>query len=53
VSSGASFVLNQGRYAGRPSELLVTPKITEAGAIEVDVAGWVSFVGRGELEAVS
>jgi trans-2,3-dihydro-3-hydroxyanthranilate isomerase len=53
ASSGASFVLNQGRFASRPSELLVIPKMTEAGAIEVDVGGWVSFVGRGELEAVS
>jgi trans-2,3-dihydro-3-hydroxyanthranilate isomerase len=53
ASSGASFVLKQGRFAGRPSELLVIPRNTRAGAIEVDVGGWVSFVGRGELEAVS
>ncbi len=53
ASSGASFVLNQGRFTRRPSELLVIPRITQAGAIEVDVGGWVSFVGRGELEALS
>ena len=52
ASSGASFVLRQGRFTSRPSELLVIPRTNKLGALEVDVGGWVSFVGRGELEAM-
>src|SRR5262249_21757051 len=50
--AGKTFILDQGRFVGRPSELFVTPKTNGRGRIEVDVGGTVSFVGGGTLEAL-
>jgi PhzF family phenazine biosynthesis protein len=52
ISGGQTFILRQGQFAGRPSELRVRP---EGGANHVEtvhVGGDVSFVGHGTIEAV-
>ena len=52
ISGGETFILRQGQFAGRPSELRVRP---EGGANHVEtvhVGGDVSFVGHGTIEAV-
>jgi trans-2,3-dihydro-3-hydroxyanthranilate isomerase len=51
VPMNATFVLNQGRFAGRPSRLRVTP---EGGAGEVTrvlISGDVALVAKGTLVA--
>lgn len=50
--AGETFVLNQGRFAGRPSKLLVQPEGTPGEVANVRVGGDVALVGRGELELV-
>jgi PhzF family phenazine biosynthesis protein len=50
--AGEIFVLNQGRFTGRPSTLLVQPEGTPREIANVRVGGDVSLVGRGELEIV-
>jgi trans-2,3-dihydro-3-hydroxyanthranilate isomerase len=48
---GDIFVLNQGRFTGRPSTLRVKPQGTRECVDGVKVGGDVAFVGRGILEA--
>jgi trans-2,3-dihydro-3-hydroxyanthranilate isomerase len=48
---GEVFVLNQGRFTGRPSTLRVQPEGTRERINCVRVGGDVAFVGRGILEA--
>jgi trans-2,3-dihydro-3-hydroxyanthranilate isomerase len=47
---GEVFVLNQGRFTGRPSTLRVQPEGTRSRVDSVKVGGDVSLVGRGILE---
>jgi len=49
--AGESFVLHQGRFAGRPSRLRVQPEGTAARPRTIKVGGDVAWVGRGTLEA--
>lgn len=48
---GEVFVLNQGRFTGRPSTLRVQPEGMSSRVDCVKVGGEVAFVGRGMLEA--
>jgi trans-2,3-dihydro-3-hydroxyanthranilate isomerase len=48
--AGETFVLNQGRFTGRPSTMLVQPEGTPGEIVNVRVGGDVALVGRGELE---
>jgi trans-2,3-dihydro-3-hydroxyanthranilate isomerase len=48
---GEIFVLNQGRFTGRPSTLRVQPEGTRECVDRVKVGGDVAFVGRGVLDA--
>jgi predicted PhzF superfamily epimerase YddE/YHI9 len=48
---GEVFVLNQGRFTGRPSTLRVQPEGTCKQVDCVKVGGDVALVGRGILEA--
>jgi trans-2,3-dihydro-3-hydroxyanthranilate isomerase len=48
---GEFFILNQGRFAGRPSALNVQPQGTRERVELVKVGGDVALVGRGTLEA--
>jgi PhzF family phenazine biosynthesis protein len=52
AQAGETFVLNQGRFTGRPSTLLVRPEGTPGEIANVRVGGDVALVGRGELEIV-
>jgi len=49
---GETFVLNQGRYTGRPSQLRVQPDGTPEIVTTVKVGGDVTLVGRGTLEVL-
>ena len=49
--AGEAFVLNQGRFTGRPSTLRVQPEGTCGQVDCVKVGGDVALVGRGILEA--
>ena len=49
---GEAFTLNQGRFAGRPSQLIVEPHGTPDCVHSVKVGGEVSIVGRGQLESL-
>jgi trans-2,3-dihydro-3-hydroxyanthranilate isomerase len=51
VDGGTAFVLNQGRFTGRPSRLRVLPEGSAEWVESVKVGGDVSFVGRGVIEA--
>ncbi len=51
VNDGEPFVLRQGRFLGRPSEIRVSARGTLADVHTVLVGGDVSLVGRGELLA--
>lgn len=48
--SGETFVLNQGRFTGRPSTLRVLPEGGPERVDRVSVGGDVALVGRGVLE---
>lgn len=48
---GENFVLNQGRFTGRPSTLRVLPEGVPERVDRVCVGGDVALVGRGILEA--
>jgi len=50
--AGETFVLNQGRFVGRPSQLKVRPEGTPAEVSTVKVGGHVSLVGRGQLDVL-
>ena len=52
VSGGQTFILHQGQFAGRPSELRVRPVGDSSHVETVHVGGDVSFVGHGTIEAV-
>jgi trans-2,3-dihydro-3-hydroxyanthranilate isomerase len=49
---GASFLLHQGRFAGRPSTLRVQPEGTPEMVQTVKVGGDVALVGRGVLDVL-
>lgn len=49
---GASFLLNQGRFTGRPSTLRVQPEGTPEIVHTVKVGGDVALVGRGVLDVL-
>ena len=48
--AGEIFVLNQGRFVGRPSRLHVQPRGTPVRVENVSVGGDVTLMGRGVLE---
>lgn len=50
AQSGETFVLSQGRFAGRPSTLRVKPDGAPERVERVSVGGDVALVGRGVLE---
>jgi len=50
--SGESFTLDQGRFAGRPSRIDVTPHGTADAVHSVMVGGQVSILGHGTLLAL-
>ncbi|MBA3672206.1 MAG: PhzF family phenazine biosynthesis protein [Gemmatimonadaceae bacterium] len=47
---GESFILNQGRFTGRPSQLRVRPEGDRHAITTVKVGGDVVLVGRGSLD---
>lgn len=47
-----TFALHQGRFAGRPSRLMVRPMGSSSAAGPVMVGGEVALVGRGTLAAL-
>jgi trans-2,3-dihydro-3-hydroxyanthranilate isomerase len=51
VPMNESFVLHQGRFAGRPSRLRVTPQGEPGNVIRVLVSGDVRLVAQGTLAA--
>lgn len=51
VRPGEAFVLKQGHFMGRPSEIIVTPFGAQDDIERVTVAGEVAFVGKGEVIA--
>jgi predicted PhzF superfamily epimerase YddE/YHI9 len=51
VRGGETFILNQGQYTGRPSQLRVRPEGSAQNVESVNVGGDVSFVGYGTIEA--
>lgn len=51
AQSGSAFTLKQGRFAGRPSELVVEPHGTPDDVTSVKVGGDVAIVGHGALIA--
>lgn len=50
AAAGKDFVLQQGRYVGRPSALTVRPEGTPERVETVFVGGAVAFVGHGDVE---
>lgn len=48
---GRAFTLNQGRFAGRPSELVVEPRGVPDNISTVKVGGSVAIVGHGTVIA--
>ncbi len=50
ADAGKDFLLQQGRYAGRPSVLTVRPVGTPERVETVFVGGPVAFVGHGDVE---
>lgn len=50
TAAGKTFILNQGRFTGRPSTLRVQPEGTALKVENVKVGGDVALVGRGILE---
>lgn len=52
VTAGKEFILQQGRFLGRPSEIRVRSEGTRAEITRVQVGGDVALVGRGTLDAV-
>ncbi len=51
ATSGQSFILKQGRFVGRPSEIHVTAYGAPDDVQRVEVAGAVAFVGDGRVQA--
>jgi trans-2,3-dihydro-3-hydroxyanthranilate isomerase len=52
AAAGKTFLLNQGRFTGRPSTLRVLPEGTARKVENVKVGGDVALVGRGTLEVL-
>ncbi len=52
VPANRPFVLRQGRFAGRPSEITLTGEGTAEDIRSIRVAGQVVAVGHGRLDAV-
>src|SRR2546426_5844066 len=52
VRGGETFMLNQGRFTGRPSTLRVQGEGKPDAVRTVKVGGDVAFVGRGMLEVL-
>jgi PhzF family phenazine biosynthesis protein len=52
VRGGDSFILNQGRFTGRPSQLRVRADGSADRVERVTVGGDVAFVGRGVIDAL-
>ena len=52
VGGGETFILNQGQFTGRPSELRVRPEGSVTRVETVNVGGDVSFVGHGTMVAL-
>jgi predicted PhzF superfamily epimerase YddE/YHI9 len=50
--SGETFLLNQGRFTGRPSVLRVQPEGTREAVTSVKVGGDVAFIGQGVLSGL-
>lgn len=50
--AGETFVLKQGQFTGRPSELRVLPEGSPDRVDKVSVGGDVAFVGQGAIEAL-
>ncbi len=48
--SGETFMLNQGRFTGRPSSLSVTAVARPGSAVSVSVGGDVTVIGRGSID---
>ncbi len=51
VCGGKTFILNQGRYTGRPSQLRVRPEGSARNVETVHVGGDVCLVGQGTIVA--
>lgn len=51
ATAGDEFILRQGRFLGRPSEIRVRSEGTRAEITRVQVGGDVALVGRGVLDA--
>lgn len=51
AAANEPFLLEQGRFAGRPSQLRVQPEGSPLQIRTIKVGGDVAFVGRGMLEA--
>jgi len=49
---GETFILHQGQFTGRPSNLHVLPEGTANSVKTVKVGGDVSFVGHGTIDAL-
>lgn len=49
--SGEAFTLNQGRFTGRPSELIVEPHGARGDVNSVKVGGRIAIVGHGTVTA--
>jgi trans-2,3-dihydro-3-hydroxyanthranilate isomerase len=52
VAAGDEFILRQGRFLGRPSEIRVRSEGAPVEITRVQVGGDVALVGRGTLDAV-
>lgn len=52
LADGETAILRQGRFTGRPSEILIRAHGAGRSVHSVEVGGAVALVGRGELDAL-
>jgi len=52
IAAGEEFILRQGRFLGRPSEIRVRTEGTRGDITRVEVGGDVALVARGVLDAL-
>jgi len=52
ITAGEEFILRQGRFLGRPSEIRVRSEGTPGEIVRVQVGGDVALVARGVLDVV-
>jgi trans-2,3-dihydro-3-hydroxyanthranilate isomerase len=52
IAAGEEFILRQGRFLGRPSEIRVRSQGTPGDITRVEVGGDVALVSRGVLDAL-